>query len=403
MRFTKLTGVLFVILLFTGSVFSQYFPDRNKWEVNSPERAGFDPTKLAEAVDFAKTNEAKAPRDQELGQARSFGREPFGEAVGPFKKRGAMTGIIIKGGYIISRWGEPARVDMTHSVTKSFLTAVVGVAYDDRLIPDLSTQVHYSMAPVSVYDPSSKADDPRHFGKSKFLPLFESNHNKKINWDTLLRQTSDWEGTLWGKPDWADRPARDRTTWLTRKRNEPGAVFEYNDVRVNLLALTALNVIREPLPTVLRKRIMDPIGASSKWRWHGYENSYVLVDGKIVQSVSGGGHWGGGMFIDAYDMAKFGLLIENEGVWKGKPILSKKFLAMAETPTKARPTYGFMNFFLNTDRKLYPTAPEGTIAFLGNGTNIVYIDKKNDLVIVARWIEDGKIDEFLGKVYEALR
>jgi hypothetical protein len=76
---------------------------------------------------------------------------------------------------------------------------------------------------------------------------------------------------------------------------------------------------------------------------------------------------------------------------------------MAETPSVPEPTYGFMNFFLNTDKKLYPSAPEGTIAFLGNGTNMVYIDRKNDLVIVARWIENSKIDEFLGKVYESLK
>ena len=44
---------------------------------------------------------------------------------------------------------------------------------------------------------------------------------------------------------------------------------------------------------------MDEIGASNTWRWYGYENSYVVIDGQIVQSVSGGGHWGGGMFINA--------------------------------------------------------------------------------------------------------
>jgi hypothetical protein len=76
---------------------------------------------------------------------------------------------------------------------------------------------------------------------------------------------------------------------------------------------------------------------------------------------------------------------------------------MAETPSVPNPTYGFMNFFLNTDKKLYPNAPEGTIAFLGNGTNIVYIDRKNSIVVVARWIENDKIDEFLGKVYASLK
>ena len=72
---------------------------------------------------------------------------------------------------------------------------------------------------------------------------------------------------------------------------------------------------------------------------------------------------------------------------------------LATTPTAAQPTYGFMNFYLNTDKKLYPNAPADTIAFLGNGTNIVFIDRKNEILIVARWIENDKIDEFLQKVY----
>ena len=404
----RIRSVALLVLCFLAfSTFAlgqrSYFPNAGNWQTKRPSQVKINEADLKNAIDFAKANEASAPRDQELGQAMSFGREPFGEATGPFKTRGEMTGIVVKNGYIVAEWGEPLRVDMTHSVTKSFLSATVGLAYDRKLVQNLKSPVYKEMAPVSVYDPFSKADDPNNFGKSKFLSLFETEHNKKIDWDSLLRQTSDWEGTLFGKPDWADRPARNRKTWLTRKRNAPGAVFEYNDVRVNLLALAALNVWRKPLPHVLKTHIMDEIGASQTWRWHGYENSYVLIDGEIIQSVSGGGHWGGGMFINARDMARFGLLIERNGKWKRKQILSNAFLQKASTPTKARPTYGFMNFFLNTEKKLYPSAPEGTIAFLGNGTNMVYIDRKNDLVIVARWIEDSKIDEFLGKVYSSLK
>ncbi|MFH4233928.1 hypothetical protein WAJ75_23265, partial [Acinetobacter baumannii] len=82
-------------------------------------------------------------------------------------------------------------------------------------------------------------------------------------------------------------PDRDVSAWLSRQRNEPGTAYEYNDVRVNLLALCLLNVWRRPLPEVLKKFVMDEIGASDTWRWFGYENSYVVIDGNIVQSVSG--------------------------------------------------------------------------------------------------------------------
>ena len=85
-------------------------------------------------------------------------------------------------------------------------------------------------------------------------------------------------------------------------------MHEYNDTRVNVLALAALNVWRRPLPDVLREYVMDPIGASPTWRWFGYDNSWIVLDGQLVQAVGGGGHWGGGMFINAWDQARFGLL-----------------------------------------------------------------------------------------------
>ncbi len=379
-----------------------YFPPAADWEKRTPEQAKFDAAKLKEAIDFAVAGEAKAPRDMELSLTQTFGREPFGEIVGATKPRGDMTGIIIKNGYIVAEWGEPFRVDMTHSVTKSFLSTVVGLAYDRKLIRNLQAPVYQEIAPILAYNPGERFDSAERFGKPKFLELFETEHNRQITWDSMLRQTSDWEGTLWGKPDWADRPDRDVSKWLNRTRNAPGAVYEYNDVRVNALALCALNIWRKPLPQVLKENVMDEIGASNAWRWFGYENSFVVIDGSIIQSVSGGGHWGGGMFISARDMARFGLLTARNGKWNNKQIISEEWVKMARTPTVAQPTYGFMNWFLNTDKKLYPNAPATAFAHVGNGTNVIYVDAENDLVIVLRWIENDKIDGFLQRIYASL-
>ncbi len=397
--------LVLLFLAFFTQVFAQrsYFPTAENWETRAPEQLKFDALKLKEAIDFAAGSESKAPRNLELAHYQTFGREPFGEAVGAFKERGAMTGIIIRNGYIVAEWGEPNRVDMTFSATKSFLSTVVGLAFDRRLIRSLQDRAADYSSPVLVYNPFEKNGAAENFGKPRFIELFETTHNRQITWEQLLRQTSDWEGTLWGKPDWADRPDRDPKNWLGRPRNAPGTVYEYNDVRVNVLALAALNVWRKPLPQVLKENVMDEIGASASWRWFGYENSWVVMDGAIVQSVSGGGHWGGGMFISARDLARFGLLTARGGKWRERQILSPAFVKQATTPTVVQPTYGFMNWHLNTDKKLYPNAPAASIAHIGNGTNIVYADPENDLVVVLRWIENDKINEFLGKLYASLK
>ena len=220
-----------------------YYPDK-EWLHKKPEEVGFNSQKLNEAVDFAISSEAKSSRNLEQNHYQTFGREPFGEAIGPLKDRGEATGIIIKNGYIISQWGDPSRVDIVNSVTKSFLSTVVGLAYDKGLIKSIHDTVCQYVPPILVYSPTQLENKADQFGKNQLLSLFETPHNKTITWDNMLRQTSDWEGTLWGKPDWADRPSDKPAEWLTRTRNKPGSVYEYNDVRVNALALAALNVWR---------------------------------------------------------------------------------------------------------------------------------------------------------------
>jgi len=373
------------------------------WERRDPAAAGFDPTRLTEAIQFATQADAKAPRDMEVSHYQSFGREPYGQGIGPFKPRGEPTGVILRGGYVVATWGEPDRVDMTHSVSKSFLSSVIGVAVDRGLISSVRDTVWKAMAPIYRLRLEAPSEPGTTAGESYFLDPFATPHNREITWDDLLRQTSDWEGTLWGKPDWADRPSQNPAEWRTRKRARPGTTYEYNDVRVNVLALAATNVWRRPLPEVLRDDIMDPIGASASWRWFGYDNAWITLDGRPVQVVSGGGHWGGGMFINAWDMARFGLLTLRRGMWGDKRILSEAWVKMALTPTGPQPTYGFMNWFLNTDRKWMPSAPPpNAFGHVGNGTNLVFVSPDQDLVAVVRWIDNASIDTFLGKLLGAV-
>jgi CubicO group peptidase (beta-lactamase class C family) len=357
-----------------------YFPDRFDWQHKKPEEVGMNPALVNEAVQLAVAAETPGPKDMMLFLHGSFGKEPFNTIVGPIKDRGPASGLVMRHGYIVAEWGEPSRSDITNSVTKTFLTTVVGLAWQRGLIRDVNDYARDYMPP--------------------HVDLFESPHNQKITWDHLLRQTSDWQGTLWGKPDWADRPVGDKPDdWSNRKLWEPGTHFKYNDVRVNVMALAALQVWRRPLPDVLREEVMEPIGASSTWRWYGYENSWVEIDGKKVQSVSGGGHWGGGMFINAYDMGRFGYLFLRNGKWKDKPIVSEKWIQMARTPGGDNPTYGYANWYLNTGRKPLPAAPETAVRFVGNGSNIIYIDWENDIVAVVRWIRgDQALNNVIGKL-----
>jgi CubicO group peptidase (beta-lactamase class C family) len=181
----------------------------------------------------------------------------------------------------------------------------------------------------------------------------------------------------------------------------PGAHWEYNDVRVNRASLALLRVFRQPLPEILDTHIMTPIGCSDTWEWHGYHNSYVTIDGREMQSVSGGGHWGGGLFINSYDHARVGYLLLRQGEWKDRQLISEGYLDQALTPCPLNPNYGYM-FWLNGPQDRATSAPGTSFFMSGAGSNIVWIDPEHNLVTVLRWIQRDRVDEVYAKILQAL-
>lgn len=374
-------GLWFLSL--SGYCQTKYFPEReSSWVEKDPAAVKMSTSKINEAIDFALNNEYSGERDLRLAIIRSFAREPFHEIVGPTRERGGPAGLIIKDGYIVAKWGDLERVDMTFSVTKSYLSTVAGLAYEDKLIADLNDPVN-----EYVWDGT-----------------FDGAHNSKITWVHLLTQSSDWSGMLFGMHDWADRPPREGgiDEWRNRAVKEPGTNFEYNDVRVNLLAYALLHTSRKPLPVILKTRIMDPIGASTTWRWYGYDNSFVNIDGIMTQSVSGGGHSGAGMFINTWDQARFGLLFLRNGNWSGKQILSKHWVSEVQKSSKAAEDYGYM-WWLNRGPRKWEGVSENVYYASGFGGNFIVVDEQHDLLVITRWLEPSKMGEMMKLVTSALQ
>lgn len=387
----RITFRLFILLpplvigSFATTIFAKeiYYPAPNQWIEQKPQDLGFDSSKLSDAVQFAEDNEYSGSRDLRIAILKGFEREPFHEILGPTKKRGGPAGLVIRNGYIASQWGDVNRVDMTFSVTKSYLSTLAGVAIDKGLIGSVTDKVS-----GYVWDGT-----------------FKGAHNSQVQWQHLLNQSSDWSGELFGIKDWADRPPQEGSLddWRYRQLRQPGTHMEYNDVRVNVLAYSLLQVFRQPLPQVLKTHIMDPIGASPTWRWFGYENAWVTVDGLKMKSVTGGGHSGGGVFVSTLDQARFGLLFLRDGKWRDQQLLSSNWIEQATSPSKPNQSYGFM-WWLNQGSRAWDNVDDASIYYAaGFGGNFIVIDHKNDLMIVTRWLEPNKIGELVNKVRTAIK
>jgi len=351
-----------------------YYPPPGQWEKKAPAQVGMDARKLQQAVEYAQAN----------GSDWDFAKDQvrvFGTPLGPLpKQRAATNGIVLRHGYIVAQFGDTKANDPVYSVAKSFLSTLAGIAVARGLIKDVND-------PVAKYI---------HDGG------YASPHNAKITWKNHLQQESEWEGSLWGKnANFVGVEEFGEGQMAPRPIHDPGSFYEYNDVRINRFSLSLLRLFGKGLPEILKASIMDPIGASQDWRWVPYKNSTVEVAGHQVGSVSGGTRWGGGLWINSEDMARFGLLILNHGRWDNRQIVSAKWLKDAVTPSEHGPDYGYL-WWLNTKQKQWPSGPASAFAAIGHGGNTIWIDPEHDIVFVWHWYNTKSMDGMVQRLMAAV-
>ena len=343
---------------------------------HSPDSA----SALAAAITLAQAHETPWPRDPLAAPAE--GQQPFGvhhddpppwnRLRGPVHTRGPQSGVVWQHGQEIAAWGEPDRADLTFSVAKTCLCLLAGVAQRQGLLPD-------EHAPV--------ADRLPGIG-------FDSAHNRPVTWAHLLTQTSEWEGECSGLPDTVDRwrkvandprPAGGPKGGA-RPLQAPGSYWEYNDVRINQLALALLHLFQRPLPEVFLHELLLPLGGGEGYAWRGYDDAWVtLADGRRVQTVPGGTHWGGGMSISARDQARIGQMMLDGG----RDLISRAWIERMTEPLASAPFYGRL-VWLNHDGRSFPGVSTQAYFMLGAGGHHVGVDPALDAVVVLRWL-DGSV------------
>jgi CubicO group peptidase (beta-lactamase class C family) len=343
---------------------------------------------LAQAVQFAVDHET--PWSRAAGGSWGIHHQdppPWNRLLGPVHPRGPVSGTIVVDGRSLMSWGEPDRADLTFSIAKTYLALLAGVAHDEGLLPDVDEPVGARVSGIG----------------------FDQGRNARVTWKHLLQQTSEWEGKCFGVPDQVDRyrtvqfqdvPAAGKKG-DPRPLEAPGSYWEYNDVRVNQLSLALLHLFGRPLPDVFRERIMQPIGASDRWSWVGYENAWIDLAGRRVQSVPGGTHWGGGLSIGSNDQARVGELLLHNGRANGRRIISAKWMEQMRTPCAIAPFYGYL-IWLNHARRVFRSVPASSYFAIGAGSSFTWIEPERRMVLVVRWIDAEHADAFFGRVLRAI-
>lgn len=343
---------------------------------------------LAQAVQFAVDHET--PWSREVGDSWGIHHQdppPWNRLLGPVHPRGPVSGTLVVDGRSMISWGEPDRADLTFSIAKTYLALLAGVAHDRGLLPDVDEPVGARVSGIG----------------------FDEGRNAQVTWKHLLQQTSEWEGECFGVPDQVDRyrtvqfqavPAEGKKG-DARPLRAPGSYWEYNDVRVNQLSLALLHLFGASLPEVFRESVMQPIGASDRWSWAGYDNAWIDLAGRKVQSVPGGTHWGGGLSISSNDQARIGQLFLNDGGADGRRVISAEWMERMRTPCAIAPFYGYL-VWLNHARRAFPSIPTSSYFAIGAGSSFTWIEPERRMVLVVRWIDAEHADAFFARVLQAI-
>ena len=344
------------------------FPGRD-WEVVKPGSEGIDPGKLAAAVEYLKANAGKD---------------------------GVRELVIVRRGRVVWHGDDIDKVHGVWSCTKSFTSTALGLLIDDGKC-SLDTRAADVLPDLKALYPGVTL---RH------LTTMTSGY----------RASGDAEakgGYLHGPSATPFTPAAPLFP--------PGAKYAYWDSAMNTLGLALTRIAGEPLDALLKRRVMDPVGADpGRWAWGERKG----VPGLKVNSGSGNG--GGHVRISARELARFGHLFLNDGNWNGRQLLSRKWVEQARSaqvpaeladgfpPSKIPGSgcYGY-NWWVNgvkpDGKRKWPDAPPATFAALGHNNNKLWVVPEWRAVIVRlgldqadRVIDDAVTNEFLKRVGDAL-
>jgi CubicO group peptidase (beta-lactamase class C family)/predicted glycoside hydrolase/deacetylase ChbG (UPF0249 family) len=245
---------------------------------------------------FAQKNNNLLRSTPEAEGVSSEGISDFIDAVSKSKHE-LHSFMIVRHGKVVSEaWWNPYRNDLKHtmySCSKSFTATAIGFAVNegrltvnDKVISffpdDLPTTISPFLADLKVKD----------------LLSMSVGHEKE---PSMIIATSD---------NWV------RDFLKTPIKFQPGTKFLYNSPATYMLSAIVQKVTGQKVIDFLKPRLFEPLGISG-------------IDWEIDPKGINVGGWG--LRLKTEDMAKFGQLFLQKGVWKGKQILPSTWVEEAST------------------------------------------------------------------------
>jgi CubicO group peptidase (beta-lactamase class C family) len=268
----------------------------------------------------------------------------LGFAAAYAEHHGGGSGCIIRHGYLVKEWGSPTTLADIKSATKAaFGATVLGLAIDAGLV-GIDKTAHF-------YSPQLGGERPE-------------NRKDWLSEVTLRQLATMTAGFDDGRPP--------------KLINRPGTAGFYSNDTANMLADLLTVKFGEDLESVVRRKVIDPIGiAPSEWRWR--ENGYrpKTINGLKTREFASG------IKITHGALARIGYLYLRDGMWNGQRILSSDFIRNATRPTDLPAPFPYYGMYWGSNAKGQLTdVPRDIYWALGLGDSIMVVCPSLDIVAV---------------------
>jgi CubicO group peptidase (beta-lactamase class C family) len=298
-----------------------------------------------------------------LEEARNFAREIGSTAV-----------LIVQRGRLIAEWGDTRRRVKIHSMRKSFMSALFGIAVERRQI-DLKATLQ-----------DLQIDD--------VAPSLTAGEKRAIVRDLLMARSGVYhEAAAETRSMEARRPARGS--------HAPGTFWYYNNWDFNALGTILRSATGEDTFAAMEKHLARPLGMEH----------FTAADGEYVR-VPASEHPAYHMHFTALDLARFGWLLLNRGSWEDRQIVPASWVAestKAWTPNaRSGVAYGYMWWISMNDTHFRTKVGPGAYSARGNGGQFIVVAPARGIVVVHlndqsenEKLESGEFNELMQLIFDA--
>ena len=242
-----------------------------------------------------------------------------------------------------------------HSVSKSITSILIGIAIDKQMIPGVDTKA-YTFFPE--YKGTHWIDEKYNINLKHILIM-----SAGIDWDERTKSLNDRDNDIVGliySDNWIKYV-------LNKKVVEPpGLRYNYSGGLNILLGGVIKNTSGLYADRFADKYLFGPLDIDN-YAWHRHSDGTINTQG--------------GLSLTPRDMAKIGLLLLNNGKWKGRQIISKEWI---DESTKGHIDIGSYDYGYQWYRGGIKANGKDHEAFWawGRGGQLIFIFPKLDLVAV---------------------